>query len=247
MRAIVTYHSIDPSGSVISTGVETFRQHLRCFAAMGVEVATLENLLRLPVGRSAVALTFDDGFANFAEFAWPVLREYGMPATLFVATDFVGTENRWDHGSGSAIPRLPLLGWDQIARPAEEGLEIGSHTRTHPDLRALHGPALDDELQGSADRIRAETGRTPSVLAYPYGLEDDGAVEAARRAYRAACTTELRQVSDRDDRLRLPRLDAYYLRSASLLSSWGTRRFRGHLWLRAGARRVRQTIRPIQL
>ncbi|HEV2132003.1 MAG TPA: polysaccharide deacetylase family protein [Longimicrobiaceae bacterium] len=245
MRAILTYHSIDASGSAISVHLETFRSHVRWLAGSGVRVVPVEELLRLPPEAEALALTFDDGFANFAQLAWPLLRDHGMPVTLFVATDFVGGSNSWSVSRRIAVPRLPLLDWEELGRLVEEGVALGSHSRTHPDMRGLSAAALREEVEGSASRLEAKTGRAPTGFAYPFGYYDAAAVEAVRGCYAWACTVELRMLRTRENPWLTPRLDAYYLRSPGRLEAWGTRRLRRHLWLRAGARRVRNTLSVI--
>src|SRR5581483_6893264 len=80
MRAILTYHSIDESGSVISVGRETFAAQAAWLASGRVRVTTVDELLALPPDADAVALTFDDGFQNFADTAVPVLERHGLRA-----------------------------------------------------------------------------------------------------------------------------------------------------------------------
>ncbi len=245
MRAILTYHSIDASGSAISVDPETFRRHVRWLAGSGVHVVAVEELLRLPPEAEALALTFDDAFANFAQLAWPLLRDHGMPVTLFVATEYVGGSNSWSASRRLAVPRLPLLDWQTLGRLAEEGVALGSHSRTHPDLRGLPAAALREEVEGSARGLEAKTGRAPTGFAYPYGYYDAAAVEAVRGRYMWACTVELRMLGTQENPWLTPRLDAYYLRSPGRLEAWGTQRFRRQLWLRASARRVRNTLSEI--
>ena len=84
MRAILTYHSVDESGSPISIAPAAFRRHVAWLAAHGPRVVSVDELLRLPPTAAAVALTFDDAFVNFADLAWPLLREHRLPATVFV-------------------------------------------------------------------------------------------------------------------------------------------------------------------
>ena len=78
MRAILTWHSLDRSGSPISVPPEEFRRQVEWLAASGVRAVTVGKLLELPDEEDAAALTFDDGFANFGEAAAPVLSEYGI-------------------------------------------------------------------------------------------------------------------------------------------------------------------------
>ena len=85
MRAILTYHSIDSSGSPISISEESFRGHIRFFGSGRVRVVPLAELAALPDETDAVTLTFDDGFLNFTSAVLPSLAHLGFPATVFVA------------------------------------------------------------------------------------------------------------------------------------------------------------------
>jgi peptidoglycan/xylan/chitin deacetylase (PgdA/CDA1 family) len=242
MRAILTYHSVDPSGSAVSLDAETFQRHVRWLVGGTVRVATLPGLLAMPPESNAVALTFDDGFTNFATAAWPLLRDHGLPVTLFVVVDHVGCTNTWSGGRTSAVPTLPLLAWDALARLAAEGVTLGSHSRTHARLTALSADQLEGEVQGSAERLRAATGARPNAFAYPYG-NVDGTVERVVSAnYRWACTTVLRTLRACERPHLLPRLDMYYFRAARRLESWGTAAFWRYLWLRSQARWLRETL-----
>lgn len=244
MRAILAYHSIDRSGSVISVTPEAFRGHVRTLGERGVQMTTLGGLLALPPQADAVAITFDDGFANVAGEAWPALREHGAAATVFVVTDRVGRENAWARGPGPAVPILPLLDWDTLGRLQEAGAEIGSHTRTHPDLRTLPPSAVQDEVAESAAIIARRTGRRPASFAFPFGQAGPEADRSVRATYQRACTTRLAAVAARPDAHGLPRLDAFYFRSPDGLNGWGTPAFRGYLGLRAAARRLRAMMAP---
>ncbi len=242
MRAILTYHSLDDSGSPISVAPDEFRGHLRWLASGRVPVVSLERLVAMPAGAEGVALTFDDGFANFGEIAAPLLRDHGLPATVFVVSGHVGHDNAWGGHAADRVPRLPLLDWEELGRLAEEGVTLGAHTRTHPHLTQVTVAQREDELSGAAETIRERTGRVPRQFAYPYGDVDDAVAEETRAVFSLAVTTELRVLDGDDDLLRLPRLDMYYLRSPGRLESWGTARFHRTLWFRAQARRARATL-----
>lgn len=239
MRAILTYHSIDPSGSVISLDAEAFRRHVEWLAAAPLRVTTLEDLLALPPDASAVALTFDDGFENFGTVAWPLLRNHGLPATVFVVTGRVGGENDWD-GGGFQVPRLPLLDWEAIGRLSEEGVVLGSHGVTHERLDRLGRGALEQEIEGSIEQIEEATGVRPGFFCYPYGRSTATARDVVRAHYAGAVTTELRALRPDDPPFLLPRLDSFYFREPDALESWNSTRFHLRLWLRRQARRLRQ-------
>jgi peptidoglycan/xylan/chitin deacetylase (PgdA/CDA1 family) len=245
MRAILTYHSIDESGSVISISEKVFRDQIAWLAHSDVRVASLESLMRMRPDANAVALTFDDGFVNFGDIAAPLLADYGFPSTLFVVADAAGRTNRWSGRSDRGVPELPLLNWQSLGRLREQGVDLGAHTRTHPDLSRLTGDRLCDEIVGSADRIRGEVGHVPTAFAYPFGAVSDAAVALVAARFTWGCTTEMRSVSASEARALLPRIDMFYLREAGQLERWGTARFRYHLKLRAGARLVRRRLRAL--
>lgn len=242
MRAILTYHSIDPSGSPISVAPEEFRDHVRWLSAGSVRVVPLAELLTVPDGQDAVALTFDDGFVNFAEVAAPLLREHGLPATVFVVAGHAGGSNAWGGRSDARVPTLPLLDWEGLGRLTEGGVTLGAHTRTHPHLTSVPAEARVDELQGARETILARTGQSPDQFAYPYGDLDASVVDAVRPVYRLAVTTELRALRPGEDAVLLPRLDMFYWRASGQLQGWGSVRFNRTLWLRAQARRVRAAM-----
>jgi peptidoglycan/xylan/chitin deacetylase (PgdA/CDA1 family) len=246
MRAILTYHAVDPSGSPISVDEVTFRRHALWLASGAVRVCALAELLLQPEDADAVALTFDDGFDSFAERAWPVLRDHGLTATVFVVSDHAGGTNAWGGRAAPGIPILPLMRWETLGRLAEAGVALGAHSRTHRDLRGASPNELEDELAGCAERIAGETGRRPSSFAYPFGFVDAAAVAVAARVYERACTTALRPLGPREDRHRLPRLDAYYFRAPGWLEQWGRPAFRRYLRVRAAARTVRAALAALR-
>jgi peptidoglycan/xylan/chitin deacetylase (PgdA/CDA1 family) len=242
MRAILTYHSIDRSGSPISISPDVFEQHVRWLASGRVRVVSIDELMMLSDGDDAVALTFDDGFENFATEAWPRLTAHGLTATLFVVSRHAGGFNDWGVDRRITLPRLPLLGWEALARLAEEGVQLGAHSRTHPDLTRLHHTAAVDEIEGSADDIRQRTGRVAQAFAYPFGRVTPGIAALAGGCFRWAVTADLRWLGPTDAATGLPRLDAYYFRQPARLTAWGTWRFRTLVRGRAAGRRVQAAL-----
>lgn len=245
MRAILTYHSIDDSDSPISVPERVFRRHVGWLAAHGPRVVTLDELLALPPSEPAIALTFDDAFVNFADVAWPLLRDHGLPATLYVPTAHVGGTNTWGGRAQPGIPTLPIMDWDTLGRLAAEGVTLGSHTCTHPDLAHVSGVEVRVELERSAAELRQRLGIRPSGLAYPYGGHDESVRAIAAALYDHACTTDMRVLGSVEDRHGLPRIDMFYLRSANLLEAWGSTRLRLYLNARAGVRRWRRLLTPL--
>lgn len=243
MRAILTYHSIDASGSPISIAPDTFTRHVAWMASGAVQV---EPLLALRTGddvtadgRHRVAVTFDDAFANFATVAWPQLRAAALPVTLFVVSGHVGGTNVWGGRPSPGIPALPLMTWEALAAAAAEGVSVGAHTRTHPHLPDLDTARLEDELDGCRDDLASHLGCRAATFAYPYGDVSPAATAAAARTFEASCTTEYRTVSAGDPPERLPRLDMGYFQHAGALADWGSPMFLRRIAMRRALRRVR--------
>lgn len=238
MRAVLTYHSIDDSGSPISVGREAFARHVAWLASGRVRVVSLGDLVQSPAS-DAVAITFDDGFLNLAQYAAPLLEAHGLAYTVFIVSQHVGRDNRWEGRESAGIPTLPLMDWDDIARLSAKGGTIGAHTRRHRRLPMLSATERSDELEGCREDIRQAVGLVPTSLCYPYGDVDAAVAREAGAHYDVCCTTELRWLKAHEDRALVPRLDMYYFRTDGALESWGSPAFAGRVWLRAAGRRVR--------
>lgn len=143
----------------------------------------------VPLGRAGrgpreIALTFDDGDAEFLTHAWPVLRAHGFGATVFVVAGRVGGRADWAGAEG-----MTLLDWPDLAALAAAGVEIGAHGLSHVPLDALPPEQAAQDLRQAYDCLAARLSFGPTGLAYPYGRWSVGAAEAARQAgYRWACT-----------------------------------------------------------
>jgi len=238
--SILTYHSLDDTGSVISTSPAIFREQMSWLASEGIPVVPLEKIRETP---GAVAITFDDGFQNFFDDALPVLEQHRFSATVFVVTRFCGRSNDWPsqprHGG---IPKLELMSWEQVRQAARAGIGIGCHTATHPYLSRLSASDLEDELQRSRAEIEQRTGVPVNVLAYPYGDAPLPVREAAGRAYTLAVSTRLAFVKPASNPLDLPRLDTYYLRDLLWFRGLSKAYGAAYVALRRSARRVRQMV-----
>lgn len=242
MKAILTYHSVDDTGSVISIDEPTFRRHVRWLASGRVRVVPLDVLPALAEDVDAVAITFDDGLESFGRIAAPALREHGLPVTLFVVTDAVGGTNVWRGRRDAGIPVLPLLDWDALGRLAADGVALGAHTCTHLDLSSADADTAAREIVSSRVRLARELGVHAATFAYPYGGASTAARDVVAREFRYGVTTRLATLAPHDDAARLPRLDSYYLRASGTLEAWGTTRFRMRMGLLAGARSVRGSL-----
>lgn len=244
---VLTYHSLDDSGSVISTSPEKFREQLEALSRSGTTVVKFRDLAlsvreKRPLPTNAVAITFDDGFRSVYDVAFPLLKEYDFPATVFLVTNFCGKDNRWD-GQSDKIPVFKLLDWDQIIEMSSHGIEFGVHTASHPDLSKLTSTQrMADEIMGSRDTLYERLGHSECAFAYPYGKATAAAREIVESNFYAACSTRMEFVSLNSDVHFLPRVDMYYFSNNKLFSKIGTPYFNSYVNLRKALRAFKQRI-----
>ena len=154
----------------------------------GVSMETLIAAMRAGRGRGLIGLTFDDGYLSVRRHALPVLLRHDFTATMFIVSDRIGGTNEWDAG---AAPVWPLMTVDQVSELAAAGMEIGSHTATHPTLPSIAADRLTAEISGSRARLRELFDSPVNGFAYPYGGMDPAARQAVRDAgYDYACSVE---------------------------------------------------------
>lgn len=243
---ILTYHSIDESGSIISTSPHVFRRQMQHLSDAGYKAITLGEMVARQ-GKSevlpekTVVLTFDDGFRNFYTEAYPVLRANDFKATVFLVTDLCGRHNDWA-GNPQDLPRSELLDWKEIRELDADGIEFGSHTRTHPDLTQLRAQKITSEMLDSKAQISDRLGREVSTFAYPYGRMNSEARRIALENFDASCSTDLGKVRSQHDRASLNRIDSYYLSNQRLFEMMPTVAFDNYLRLRQAMRRVRSVL-----
>jgi len=174
-------------------------------------------------GKPAVTLTFDDGFANFHHNVLPIIKHYGIPATLFVVTKYVGSRNPfpfdgWGLRNWRRAPPSSWrpISWMELEECLESGLvSVGSHSHTHSHGYDCTDEQLRDEAAVSREMLKRQLGsRQGDFYAYPYGLTRHGEVTPAyiqavqRAGYRAAVTTDLSLVYPASNFLTLPRIEA---------------------------------------
>lgn len=201
---ILMYHYIrlrpgsdDPLGQRLSVDPATFQAQMHWLAQHGFTPITLSELAALRAGLTPapphpIVLTFDDGYRDFYQNAFPILRAHGFHATVFVVAGFVGQER--------------YLTWDMIRELDRSGLvEIGAHTVHHPDLTTLAHP--ESEIRDCKDALERAVGHPVTAFAYPAGKFDTRVETAVRAAgFRQAVTTQPRWATSGDDPLALPRL-----------------------------------------
>ncbi len=238
---ILMYHSISEQGGPTCIAPKVFAAQMQAIAGAGVPVITMDDYCASDIGgapppdRSAI-VTFDDGFQDFADTAWPVMRDLGFRPIVYLPTNFVGGREGW-RGIASA-PRK-LMGWDTIRRLQGEGVIFGSHTESHPDLDALADDAVEAELTRSRDRIADELGAAPLHFAPPYGIANPSVRARIAQYYQSSVGTRLRSAGRGAERYDLPRLEMFYFTDPA--------RWRAHLEGRGAAYlAARRTLRAVR-
>jgi peptidoglycan/xylan/chitin deacetylase (PgdA/CDA1 family) len=181
---VFMYHSISPSESPdpyrLRVHPDRLNRHLGLLRRLGLRGVSLSELLRAQEQGKAgrlVALTFDDGYADYLEHALPILQRHGMSSTLYAVAGRIGGSNEWDEG-----PRLRLMDAGQLRRVAAAGQEVGSHTMTHPHLAGAGADTLAAEIGGSRTVLQDLLQTDIRSFCYPYGEFDDAAADAVQAA-----------------------------------------------------------------
>lgn len=178
---ILVYHIVRPSYSSDSQAVkalahtpEIFDAEMKYLAEAGYTVipfSALEDYFKdgTPLPARPIIISFDDGWSDQFEYAFPILEKYHYPATFFVFTNPIGTRG--------------FLTWDDLRAMRDAGMTIGSHSRSHPYLTKITDPAvLWSEIDGSKQTLEKNLGITVREFAYPFGLYDATTTAAVVKA-----------------------------------------------------------------
>ena len=227
VTSILMYHSISDRGGATAIAPDVFAMQMRVLAESGVPVLTLDAWAAARAGGAlperSVVLTFDDGFQDFADAAWPVMGPLGFRPIIYLPTGFVGRAEGW---RGIADPPRPLMGWDRIIRLAGEGVLFGSHTVSHPNLNVLPAEAQVAELTVAKRAIEAKLRAPVRHFAPPYGLAEPEVRRRIGRLYATSVGTRLGEAGPGEDLHDLPRIEMFYFTDEA--------RWRAHLAGRGG-------------
>jgi peptidoglycan/xylan/chitin deacetylase (PgdA/CDA1 family) len=215
---VLCYHAIsDAWEHALAIPQPVVERQVRRLLARGYRPASAEEALS---GRPRLLhVTFDDAYRSIRPVL-PTLQRLGVQVTVFVSADYA------DDGRPLGVPELmadvrsqphelETLDWTALRELAESGVEIGSHTLTHPHLTRLSDAEVERELKGSRERLTDELGRQCRFFAYPYGEHDSRVRARVKEAgYTAAFALQDRQPSDG---YAVPRV-ALYRRDGALRS-----------------------------
>ena len=192
---VIGYHRVVPKVKHPDTEItpSDFEQQMQTLKDNGIQVIGMQDYLAWRRGEKNIPsrcaiITIDDGYKSIYDTAWPILKKFGYPCTLFIYTDYV---------KGGPKSGGESLSWDQLAELRDAGADIQSHTVSHHDLRGKrHGPQAPDyetwlwnELNGSKQQLEGKLGIKVNALAVPYGFCNQHVKEVAAKAgYEAILT-----------------------------------------------------------
>jgi peptidoglycan/xylan/chitin deacetylase (PgdA/CDA1 family) len=179
--SILGYHDFKARGGspMIINGTK-FAEQMKAIKESGIPVISLNDVLEWRKGKKnipeeSIVITMDDGWEGVYTFAYPVLKEYGFPFTIYLYKKYVNIGGR-------------SLSWDQIREMMKHGCEVGSHSVSHESLRGKKNRTDADqqlwllgELKDSKEFLEKNLGITCTSFAYPFGIFDDSTTELAHQ------------------------------------------------------------------
>lgn len=205
---ILTYHKIAPiTKGTIYPGTfvppSLFEKHLRLLKRRGFSSVTCSNLFDSALDKP-ILLTFDDGFQDFADNAWPMLQKYGFGGLVFLVLNHLGGQNDWDIAVGDKP--APLMNLETIRELAKQGAQFGSHTLSHPRLANLSDAEQRTELVAALPQLPTPHPQLPTIC-YPYGSYNETTLSLCREAgYNYGFSTDKGLNDANTDPMRLKRI-----------------------------------------
>jgi len=254
---ILMYHSIsddtEPDAAPYyktNTSPARFAQHMRWLNEEGFRSVGLEEGIRLAQQggleqQKVVVITFDDGFRDFHNVAFPVLKAHGHTAVVFLPTAFIG-ENR------QSFKNKECLTWKEVHELRAQGIHFGSHTVNHPVLYESSWAEIENELSASKIKLEQELGEKVTSLAYPYAFPQQDSrflgvfkKTLQEQGYQSCVTTMIGRVQAQDDLFSLKRLPVNSCDDQPLLSAKLKGAYDGVGYLQSWSKAVRHQWRQV--
>lgn len=193
-----------------NTSPEVFASHMRFLRENGYTTVNLSDavcgVMPSTEHQKRVCITFDDGYHNFFTHAFPILAEYGFQATVFIVAGLAAEQEFRRNGEEH-------MTWKEIREVHSLGMQIGSHTVTHPDLALMRPTQIDYEIRQSKQMIQDKLGQAIRSFSYPFAFPENrkeflkvlrDTLESS--GYENGVSTIIGTANRRHDRYFLPRL-----------------------------------------
>lgn len=173
---VLVFHRVDDSLADKKLTCSSYMFKEICqFAKQYFNVISLPDLINKLNNNQDVSnnlvITFDDGYLDNYEVAAPILKQLNLPATFFIATDFIESNRvTWWDKEDDIVSKW--MSWDQVRELKKMGFDIAAHTKNHIDLGVIIGEEAVEEIKGSKDRLEQELSETINLFCYPYGRKE---------------------------------------------------------------------------
>jgi peptidoglycan/xylan/chitin deacetylase (PgdA/CDA1 family) len=207
--------------------LSAFKEQMDFLKKNNYSVMRLEELIfyikeQKEITKNSVVITFDDGYKTNYTNALPILKQYNFPATIFLAADYIGTNEvfpwlndlcgRDDEVKENWMP----LSWTEIIEMSRDGITFGSHTCSHSNIRKMSRKDFEKEIERSKDVIERQINKQINLFSYPFsfpkyrrrykGLLDETREALLKRGFLGACTTIIGTNSLKNDPFSLKRI-----------------------------------------
>lgn len=172
---ILMYHHVFLEGgnqSKLVVDLAYFEKQMAFLKKRNYQVLPLDQLFLLalknkPLPEKSVAITFDDGYEDNYLYAYPILKKFKFPATIFLIAGKIGAKG--------------YLSWHQISEMASHHIQFGNHTTTHPNLTEIDRTHIRKEIYDAHRLLNARLRSTSLIFAYPSGFYNEIAIEEVKR------------------------------------------------------------------
>lgn len=210
---ILLYHSIaesaTPDYQSWCVHPDTFDAHLQVVGDLGFTPMTVSEFIDARVAGVLPArpclITFDDGRADFTQFAMPALRRHSMSATVYVVASHIDGTSAWLSMAGEDTQ--PMMGWSDLRSLGNAGIEVGAHSMSHVELDVVPPSRRRREIAHSRSMLREGLDTEVRSFAYPYGYHSAQVVAEVRAAgFESACAVKDRWSHSDEDHYALSRM-----------------------------------------
>ncbi len=175
---------------------QNFKEQMKLLASKGYHTISLDMLAsKTQLPQKPIIITFDDGYQDNYLYAFPILKEYGFTATIFLVSGQISGVNQWDIPSGEESANL--LSIDEIQEMAEYGISFGGHTVTHPHLPQLSMNKAREEIVQCKKALEKIIKQEGTSFCYPYGEFNPEIKQIVRDAgFNSACACNTNKTND---------------------------------------------------